>query len=46
MKKFTILQWGKNRSIVMLAYNDTKETEILLIDNDYLMTLDEMGMVV
>jgi len=42
MKQFTILQWGSNRSIVELTYPDTYEIEYLIMDNDYLMKLDEM----
>ena len=37
----TILQWGKERSICYL----TLEQKHVLIDNEYLMNLDERGVV-
>lgn len=45
MKKIEIIQWGKIRSIVQITYPETNEKEILMMDNDYLMNLDEMGLV-
>ena len=39
MKTYKILQWGSKRSVV--EYEET----IYLLDNDYLMNLDEMGLV-
>lgn len=45
MKKLTILQWGKERSIVEEFHPDTKEKTILIINNDHLINLDEMGLV-
>ena len=39
MKTYKLLQWGSKRSVV--EYDGT----IYLIDNDYLMNLDEMGLV-
>ena len=39
MKTYKILQWGSKRSIVQF------EETIYIIDNDYLMNLDEMGLV-
>lgn len=45
MQTITIIQWGKSRSIVEIKYTETNEKEILMIDNDYLMNLDEMGLV-
>ena len=39
MKTYKILQWGSKRSVVQ--YEET----IYIIDNDYLMNLDEMGLV-
>ena len=46
MKKIEIIQWGKNRSIVEITYPDTNEKEILMMNNDYLMNLDDLGMVI
>ena len=46
MKTLEIIQWGKNRSIVQITYPDTNEKEILMMDNDYLMNLDELGLVI
>ena len=46
MKKIEIIQWGENRSIVEISYPDTNEKEILMMDNDYLMNLDELGWVI
>lgn len=40
-----IVQWGLVRSVVVLKHQDTKELEFLIIDNDYLMKLDEMELV-
>lgn len=45
MKKLTILQWGKERSIVQEFHPDTKEKTIYIIDNEHLMNLDDMGLV-
>lgn len=42
-KKFIILQWGKERSIIQEV--DTNDFTIYIIDNEYLMNLDEMGYV-
>ena len=39
MKTYKILQWGSKRSVVQF------EETIYIIDNDYLMNLDEMGLV-
>ena len=39
MKPYKILQWGTKRSVVQL------EETIYIIDNDYLMNLDEKGLV-
>ena len=46
MKKIEIIQWGKNRSIVLITYPDTNEKEFVMMDNDYLMKLDEMELVI
>ena len=46
MKKIEIVQWGKKRSIVEITYPDTNEKEILMMDNDYLINLDELGLVI
>lgn len=45
MKKLEIIQWGKNRSVVEMTYLETNERELLIIDNDYLMNLDDLGLV-
>lgn len=45
MQKFKIIQWGKNRSIVKLFDTEKSETTLLLINNNYLMALDEMGVI-
>ena len=45
MKKIEIIQWGKNRSIVEIKYPDTNEKQILMMNNDYLINLDELGLV-
>lgn len=45
MKKLEIVQWGKNRSVVKESYPDTKEETYLILDNQYLMLLDEMGVI-
>ena len=45
MKTLEIIQWGKNRSIVQITHPDTTEKEILMMDNEYLMNLDELGLV-
>ena len=42
-KYFIILQWGKNRSIIQEVTGNNFPTYI--IDNDYLMYLDEMGVI-
>ena len=41
--KLLILQWGKYRSIVEETYFDNGEQNILIVNNDYLMNLDDMG---
>lgn len=46
MKTLTLLQWGKERSIVEMYFPDTKEEEIFIVDNQHLLNLDEMGMVI
>lgn len=43
-KKFLIIQWGTERSLVQ--YIDGYDNEILIMDNQYLMNLDEMGKVI
>lgn len=47
-KKFLILQWGKERSIVSHVEPMKKgmDVTILIMDNQQLMNLDEMGLVV
>ena len=42
-KYFIILQWGKNRSIIQEVTGNDFPTYI--IDNDYLINLDEMGVI-
>lgn len=39
--KLIILQWGQEKSIVKVMATN----KVLLITNDYLMTLDELGLV-
>ena len=43
-KKFLILQWGKNRSIIQ-NLSDI-DNPILIVDNQYLMNLDERGLII
>jgi len=43
--KLLILQWGKHRSIVEETYFDNGEQNILIVNNDYLMNLDDMGVI-
>lgn len=45
MKKIELVQWGKFRSIVLITYPDTNEKDLMIMDNDYLMNLDDLGMV-
>lgn len=45
IEKLGLMQWGKKRSVVYSTNIKTGEAKILLIDNDYLMFLDEMGLV-
>ena len=45
MEKLEIVQWGKYRSIVKKYYPDTHEETYLILDNQYLMSLDEMGLI-
>ena len=42
-KKFLILQWGKNRSIIQNVSDI--DNPILIVDNQYLMNLDERGLI-
>lgn len=46
MRKLYIIQWGNERSIVKEFYTDNKEVNYLIVDNQYLMNLDEMGVIV
>jgi len=46
MKKLYLIQWGKERSIVKEFYTDNKEVNYLIVDNHYLMNLDEMGLII
>lgn len=46
MKIVKILQWGPKRTVIQVTYSETMETETFLMDNQYLMYLDDMGMVV
>lgn len=45
MEKIKIMQWGLKRTLVYCVNIDTGESKILLIDNDYLMFLDERGLI-
>lgn len=40
-RSLLILQWGKVRSIVL--FTDTVENEVQIVDNQYLIDLEEMG---
>ena len=42
-KKFLILQWGSKRSIIQNVSDI--DNPILIVDNQYLMNLDERGLV-
>lgn len=41
--KFIILQWGSKRSIIKNVSDI--DNPILIVDNQYLMNLDEMGVI-
>lgn len=43
MNKLLILQWGKERSIVQNV--SSLDNPIMIVDNQYLMNLDELGVV-
>ena len=45
MQVLKIIQWGKNRSVVEVFYSETNEKKFMIIDNDYLMMLDDLGCV-
>lgn len=45
MQQLLLVQWGKKRSIVEIVYSDTLETTYLIMDNDYLMSLDEQQLI-
>ena len=45
MRKLCIVQWGNERSIVKEVFTDNMEVTYLIVDNQYLMNLDEMGYV-
>lgn len=45
MKELMLIQWGKNRSVVEKFHLDTLESEYFILDNQYLMLLDEMGLI-
>lgn len=45
MTELTLVQWEKNRSVVKEFHLDTKEETFLILDNDYLMLLDERGLI-
>lgn len=46
MKKLYIIQWGKERSILKEFYPYSNEVNYLIVNNEYLMYLDEMGVIV
>lgn len=46
MTQIRIIQWGKNRSVLSFFYPDTKENELMLVSNDYVMMLDEFNQIV
>lgn len=43
--KLTVIQRGKNRSIIKECYQDTKENYTYIVDNDYLANLEYIGLV-
>lgn len=43
-KKFLILQWGSKRSIIQNVSDINNP--ILIVDNQYLMNLDERGLII
>lgn len=44
MIKLNILQKGSKRSIIEITYLDTKEKEILMVNNDYIINYqDDLG---
>lgn len=43
MNKLLIIQWGKERSIVQEV--SSLDNPIMIVDNQYLMNLDELGVV-
>lgn len=45
MEKLEIMQWGEKRSVVYCVNTKTGKSKILLIDNDYLMLLDDLGVI-
>lgn len=45
MEILKIVQWGKERSIVYSNNTQTGEVKFLMINNDYLLMLDEMGLI-
>lgn len=45
MEKLEIMQWGLKRSVVYCVNIETGKSTILLMDNDYLIQLDEMGLI-
>lgn len=40
-EQYMLLQWGKNNSIIKEVNNN----KIYIVDNNYLMNLDEMGVI-
>ena len=45
MQTLELIQWGTKRSIVKLTYTDTNEFEYLLMDNTYLLDLEDLGVI-
>lgn len=40
-----IVQWGQKRSVIYCNNTKTNEIKFLLMNNDYIMFLDELGLI-
>lgn len=45
MEKITLMQWGEKRSVVYITNTETGESNIYLMDNNYFMYLDDLGLI-
>lgn len=45
MQKLTVIQIGSKRTVVSRYHEDTKETEYLIINNDYFNFLNKWGFI-